>query len=337
MLLTMSKITINSDGDLTVADTANAKLHSGVYLIRALANIENTHRGVFTLEKTIFIRNFDFKFVNNNGDDITEAVTTNIQDIHGDNMPKISLNANGAWFSTTLPNGLTYIYNPIEGRENIGGVTLNSSSGVFTVADFSYDKIKAIKTIYAVTLVGDNVNYFGTITKEIVVKSVYEVTLSAAGAYVSGTVPARNANINLDPGNNDFIEKEYCNLGGGNKNIFGVNGANIANNNLDGHTAGSSYRGSGYGVAFNGSLFDRGRSFKAEVKGINYNGDTVSATYGYAWKTRNGSTYTGKVNSSGAGNRADTFTIESGSNLIFYIRNNQRALAFNRTITIDPQ
>lgn len=62
------------------------------------------------------------------------------------------------------------------------------------------------------------------------------------------------------------------------------------------------------------------------------------ASLGYSIKKKKGTTYTAVGNGGASnGDKEHTFTMEADNDLIFYIKNSQRLLSFDRRIIIDPQ
>ena len=341
------RITMNNQGVLTVANTATTD-DIGSYIIRADVNLKNTHGGALTLQTTVFIRNFDFKFVKTStagvDADITSTITTNLDPINAQLLPRISLKKGNGAFSKNLPDsGLTYVLNAKENELGIGGISINAASGVISTADFVYDKVKAIKSTYTVTLLGDNKTYFGSVTKEIDIKSIYIPTVVASQDR-SGMPPALGNRVDQATATGDtevatYGWGEHGFTGNSRSRIDGtvgatssaaarirVQSANVVNNPHASEV--------GMAIALNANNFLSSQTYKitmvsASVSTGGGNGGGVRI------HTRAAGVHTEKATSTSVNN----VTIEKGRQLVFYVRNaswGNGQIQFGK-IVIDPQ
>ena len=331
------KITIDNKGVLTVANTATTD-DIGSYIIRADVNIKNTHGGALTLQTMVFIRNFDFKLVvpDNDGDGIedeaTAMVTTNLDPIHADILPRISFKKGNGAFSKTLPDsGLTYILNAKEGELDIGAISINAASGVISTADFVNDKMKAIKSTYTITILGDNKTYFGSMTREVDVKSVYIPTITGT-QNINGTPPALGNRVDQANASEDTEVATYGWRGHSTTSIGGtVSQTSTGSVTLDG----SSTEQVGLAVALNSNSFLGGKRYNIIIQGLNVSIGNIRGA-GVRVHTRATGVHTQK----GTGANSNNVEIEEGRQLIFYFRNGNSGVTGDvsfRRIVIEPQ
>ena len=185
-----ANIVVDRNGKLTVEKSA-AISEAGEYILTATAKIQNTHKGSFSKSIVISIDNvtgIDFTIASGL---VATVVTTNGDAPHADNIPTILVGIDGATPTTPPGNGLTYKMELKTGEKELGGVLLTAADkNTFNITKPNY---KAGKSIYTVTVTGDDITYFGTVTKDIAVKSIYMPNLPTGSSKNQNDIPWGNS------------------------------------------------------------------------------------------------------------------------------------------------